>query len=71
MRAMLQEKQEVFPDYGSRARVLKRFERDLARWLATAEGRFAEWDARRAVSGGAGATEPADHDLGVVGREAR
>ena len=71
MRMMLQEKQEVFPDYGSRARVLKRFERDLAHWLATAEGRFAEWDARRAVSGGAGTTESADHDLGVVGRETR
>lgn len=68
---MLQEKNEVFPAFGSRARVLKRFERDLADWLASAEGRFAEWDARRAVSGGAGAAEPADHDLGVVGREAR
>jgi hypothetical protein len=68
---MLQEQEQVFPAYGSRARVLKRFERDLADWLASAEGRFAEWDARRAVSGGAGAAEPAHHDLGVVGREAR
>jgi hypothetical protein len=68
---MLQEKEEVFPAFGSRARVLKRFERDLAGWLSTAEGRFAEWDARRAVSGSAGGAEPADHDLGVVGREAR
>lgn len=68
---MLQEKEEVFPAFGSRARVLKRFERDLAEWLASAEGRFAEWDARRAVSGGAGAAEPANHDLGVVGHEAR
>ena len=71
MRGMLQEKEQVFPVFGSRARVIKRFERDLAGWLATAEGRFAEWEARRAVSGGAGAAEPADHDLGVVGREAR
>jgi hypothetical protein len=71
MRSMLQEKETVFPAFGSRARVLKRFERDLAVWLSTAEGRFAAWDARRAVSGGAGTAEPADHDLGVVGREAR
>ena len=67
---MLKEKQEVFPAYGSRARVIKRFERDLAEWLATAEGRFAEWDARRAVSDRARGAEPADHDLGVVGRKA-
>jgi hypothetical protein len=71
MKAMLQEKETIFPAFGSRARVLKRFERDLADWLATAEGRFAEWDARRAVSDRAGAAEAADHDLGVVGREAR
>ena len=69
MRAMLQEKQDVFPAFGSRARVIKRFERDLGEWLATAEGRFAKWDARRAVSGGARGTEPADHDLGVIGSE--
>jgi hypothetical protein len=68
---MLQEKEEVFPAFGARARVLKRFERDLAAWLRTSEGRFAVWDAGRAVSGRAGAAQPADHDLGVVGREPR
>lgn len=66
---MLQE-QEVFPAFGARARTFKRFERDLAAWLATAEGRFAAWCARRAALDGAGGAEPADHDLGVVGREA-
>jgi hypothetical protein len=67
---MVQEEQAAFPTFGARARALKRFERDLTDWLATAEGRFAAWDARRAVLGGAGGAEPADHDLGVVGREA-
>ena len=54
-----------FPAAGSRARAFKRFERDLQAWLDSAEGRFAEWSARRAVG-----AEPADHDLRVVGREA-
>jgi hypothetical protein len=40
-----------FPTVGSRARQLKRFERDLAAWLETAEGRFAVWTAREAVAG--------------------
>ena len=38
-----------FPTAGSRARRLKRFERDLAAWLDTAEGRFAVFTARAAV----------------------
>jgi hypothetical protein len=39
-----------FPTVGARARRLKRFERDLAAWLATAEGRFAVFTARAAVA---------------------
>ncbi len=39
-----------FPTVGSRARQLKRFERDLAAWLRTAEGRFAQFTARAAVT---------------------
>jgi hypothetical protein len=61
--------QEVFPEFGARARAIKRFERDLADWLANPEGRFAVWSAREAL-GGAGGAEAADDDLGVVGREA-
>ena len=61
-----QEERGDFPAAGSRARALKRFERDLQTWLGTAEGRFATWSAARAVG-----AEPADHDLRVVGREAR
>ena len=71
MRSMPQEEHEAFPAVGSRARAFKRFERDLHAWLGTAAGRFAQWDAQRAVSGGAGGAEAADHDLSVVGREAR
>ena len=63
---MPQEERGDFPAAGSRARAFKRFERDLHSWLDTAEGRFAEWSAARAVG-----AEPADHDLRVVGREAR
>jgi hypothetical protein len=63
---MPHEERGDFPVAGSRARALKRFERDLQSWLGTSEGRFAEWSARRAVD-----AEPADHDLRVVGREAR
>jgi hypothetical protein len=66
MVSMPHEERGVFPAAGSRARAIKRFERDLQAWLATAEGRFAEWSARRAVG-----AEAADHDLRVVGREAR
>jgi hypothetical protein len=63
---MPQEEREDFPVVGARARAFKRFERDLDAWLGTAEGRFAAWSAARAVG-----AEPADHDLRVVGREAR
>jgi len=67
------EERVEFPTTGSRARLLKRFERDLAAWLDTAEGRFAVFTARRPLGGhaGAGGAQPADHDLGPVGREAR
>lgn len=41
------------PRAGVRARRIARFERELARWLATDEGRFAVWCAARSV-----ATEP-------------
>ena len=39
-----------FPTVGSRARLLKRFERDLEAWLDTAEGRFARYTAQVAVT---------------------
>ena len=39
-----------FPQVGSRARCLARFERDLERWLATPEGRFAQYTAQAAVA---------------------
>jgi hypothetical protein len=45
-----------FPTVGSRARRLKRFERDLAAWLDTAEGQFAVWTARAALT-----EQPAEH----------
>lgn len=38
-----------FPANGFRARRWLRFERDLDSWLATAEGRFATWWARRQI----------------------
>jgi len=68
---MPQEERDDFPAVGARARALKRFERDLHAWLGTPDGRFAQWDAQRAVSGRAGCAEAADHHLRVVGREAR
>jgi hypothetical protein len=71
MVSMPQEEREHFPAVGSRARALKRFERDLHAWLATPGGQFAEWNARRAVSGGAVSAQTADDHLRVVGREAR
>jgi hypothetical protein len=67
---MPQEERENFPAAGSRARAFKRFERDFATWLATAEGRFAQWNAHRALSGGAVGAQAADHDLRAVGRKA-
>jgi hypothetical protein len=43
------EEREEFPHVGSRARRFKRFERDLHAWLATPQGRFAAWHARRQI----------------------
>ena len=34
---------------GVYARHLRRFERDFAKWMATDEGRFAAWCARREI----------------------
>jgi hypothetical protein len=63
---MPDEERQDFPLAGARARRFKRFERDLADWIGTAEGRFAVWSARCAVG-----AEPAHDDLSLVGREAR
>jgi hypothetical protein len=49
MLAVPTEERADFPTTGSRARLLKRFERDLDAWLRTAEGRFAVFTARAAV----------------------
>ncbi len=68
---MPQEERDSFPAAGARARAHKRFERDLRAWLGTPDGRFAQWNAQRAVSGRAVSAQAADHDLRVVGREAR
>jgi len=38
---------DAFPRAGFRARVWRRFERDLRAWLATPEGRFAVYCAER------------------------
>lgn len=38
------------PRAGVYARRLARFERDLARWLQSADGRSATWRARRALA---------------------
>ena len=62
---MPDEERQEFPLVGARARQFKRFERDLADWLETAEGRFAVWSARTAV-----AADAAHHDLSLVRREA-
>ena len=62
---MPDEERQDFPLVGARARQFKRFERDLNAWLDTAEGRFAEWSAARAVG-----AEPAHDDLSLVRREA-
>jgi hypothetical protein len=37
------------PKVGVAARRLARFEREFARWIATSEGKYATWCARRAV----------------------
>ena len=69
MRArMPDEERQDFPLVGARARQFKRFERDLADWLHTAEGRFAVWSARQRL--GAVGAEPAHDDLSLVRREA-
>jgi hypothetical protein len=47
-----------FPRLGARARCLARFERDLAAWLRTPEGRFAQYTAVRAVAAPAPAERP-------------
>ncbi|MGH2451040.1 MAG: hypothetical protein ACRDGE_07190 [Candidatus Limnocylindria bacterium] len=39
--------EEAFPRAGFRARLWRRFERDLRAWLATPEGRFAVYCAER------------------------
>jgi hypothetical protein len=49
-----EETRAEFPHVGFRARRWQRFERDLQAWLATPEGRFARWRARRQVQ----STEP-------------
>jgi hypothetical protein len=66
---MPDEERQDFPLVGARARQFKRFERDLADWLESADGRFAVWSARRRL--GAGGAEPAHDDLSLIGREAR
>jgi hypothetical protein len=54
MLAVPTEERADFPTTGSRARLLKRFERDLEAWLQTAEGRFAAFTAREEVERSAG-----------------
>jgi len=39
-----------YPRHGARARAWERFERGLEAWLATPEGRFAVWAARRSLA---------------------
>jgi hypothetical protein len=46
------DREQQFPRAGYRARRFKRFERDLQAWLATPEGRFAAWHARRQIEAG-------------------
>jgi hypothetical protein len=43
--------QDCIPAAGYRARRWNRFERDLREWMASPEGRFAEWRAHVAVAG--------------------
>lgn len=42
---------EIFPVCGARARMIRRFERDLSDWCASPQGRFAVWRAQRAIDG--------------------
>jgi hypothetical protein len=50
MKEVRTDDREAFPQYGARARLWGRFERDLREWLETPEGRFAAWRARVATS---------------------
>jgi hypothetical protein len=52
MQAPVEELAE-FPHAGARARTWRRFERDLAAWLESPQGRFALWQAAadRAAAG--------------------
>jgi hypothetical protein len=47
------------PAYGALARRWGRFERDLALWLQTPEGLFAQWTARQALIDDPALGEPA------------
>jgi hypothetical protein len=49
MNAVPTDERADFPTTGSRARLIKRFERDLHEWLRSAEGRFAVFTARAAI----------------------
>ena len=49
---MPDDERQDFPLVGARARQFKRFERDLADWLETPEGRFAAWYARAVIDAG-------------------
>jgi hypothetical protein len=64
MNAVPTEERTEFPTAGARARMLRRFERDLEAWLRTAEGRFAVYTARTAV-------EPAERGSGLGGHAGR
>lgn len=48
--------QDRIPTAGFRARRWNRFERDLRAWMASPEGRFAEWRAKALVGA------PSDED---------
>jgi hypothetical protein len=63
MNAVPTEERADFPTAGARARLLRRFERDLDAWLRTAEGRFAVFTARTAVE-----SEPGSGVGGHAGR---
>ncbi|MGD9694295.1 MAG: hypothetical protein AB7V42_01375 [Thermoleophilia bacterium] len=38
-----------YPQFGARARCWRRFERGFEEWLATPDGAFALWSARRQI----------------------
>ena len=66
---MPNEERQDFPLVGARARQFKRFERDLADWLAHRRGPFRRLVRARQRLRAVGA-EPAHDDLSLVGREA-